>query len=348
MSNRDDYLGEQLTHAVLQRRQRDASDRHRRAMDQVSDFLDTQQEMGDELSTGLVVLRRQRGELDTMQQTEGDTSILASLVRPFTARRSALARRSIAEGLLRQHQRISVRLAEATAFSDELKLSALELQQEVDRLHRELGEALHNQRVAAQRVLDAERALAEIDSDLSPEQTARLRDRYEFDARTEAVSLELYRSAAELCRQHLPTARSLRDTVLKLHEEMAKTVLAAQHTVNSAGRQIQGLGLLADTPTVVRELQESLDQLNGAMAATQDYVRRSTAFLSQELPHISALIRAESEASELALEAELTQLDRQRAIRDAEAALREAAQEEIESLLDPAGKYLRAPDAGPE
>src|SRR5690606_8504389 len=133
------YLGEQLTHAVLQRRQREVADRHRRAMGQVSDLLESQKQIGGELSRGLTVLRTQRTELDRIEQQQTDSSLLASLVRPFTARRSALARRSIAEGLLRQYEQVSVRLREATAFSDELKLCALELQQEVDRLHRELG-----------------------------------------------------------------------------------------------------------------------------------------------------------------------------------------------------------------
>ena len=335
MSEGQHYLGEQLSHAVLQRRQRDVADRHRRAMGQVSELLDTQKQIGRELSSGLATLRRQRGELDRMEQQDSDPSLLASLVRPFTARRSALARRSIAEGLLRQYEQVSVRLREATAFSDELKLCALELQQEVDRLHRALGEALHNQRVAAARVLELEAALQEIaeDPSLLPEEQARRRDRFEFDARTEAVALELHKAAAELCRQHLPPARALRDTVLQLHEEMGQYVLSATHTVNAAGRRIQGLGMLADAPIVVQELQESLDELNEAMEATADYVERSSHLIAEVLPHLSARVLAEAEATEAALEIELAAIDRERARNDAEAALREAAQAEIESLL---------------
>ncbi|HHO52427.1 MAG TPA: hypothetical protein ENK18_16550 [Deltaproteobacteria bacterium] len=335
MSDRQHYLGEQLSHAVLQRRQREVAERHRRAMGQVSELLDNQKQIGRELSSGLTTLKRQRSELDRMEQQETDSSLLASLVRPFTARRSALARRSIAEGLLRQYEQVSVRLREATAFSDELKLCALELQQEVDRLHRELGEALHNQRVAAERVLQLEEALVEVDEDASlrPEEQARRRDRFEFDARTEAVSLELYKAAAELCRQHIPPARALRDTVLQLHEEMAQYVLSATHTVNAAGRRIQGLGMLADAPIVVQELQESLDELNLAMEATADYVERSSHLIAEVLPHLSARVQAESEATEAALEMELAAIDRERSRVHAERTLREAAQDEIESLL---------------
>lgn len=335
MSDRQNYLGEQLSHAVLQRRQREVAERHRRAMGQVSELLDSQKQIGRELSSGLTTLKRQRSELDRMEQQETDPSLLASLVRPFTARRSALARRSIAEGLLRQYEQVSVRLREATAFSDELKLCALELQQEVDRLHRELGEALHNQRVAAERVLQLEEALTEIDEDASlrPEEQARRRDRFEFDARTEAVSLELHKAAAELCRQHLPPARALRDTVLQLHEEMAQYVLSATHTVNAAGRRIQGLGMLADAPIVVQELQESLDELNLAMEATADYVERSSHLIAEVLPHLSSRIQAETEATEAALEMELAAIDRERSRVHAERTLREAAQHEIETLL---------------
>ena len=345
MSDRQTYLGQQLTHAVLQRRQREVAERHRKAMGQVSELLDTQNQIGRELATGLTTLKRQRGELDAMEESDTDTSLLASLVRPFTARRSALARRSIAEGLLKQYERVSLRLREATAFSDELKLCALELQQEVDRLHRELGEALHNQRVAAQRVIEAEQALQQVTEDpsYSPEEAARLRDRFEFDARTEAVALELYKAAAELCRQHLPPARALRDTVLQLHEEMAQYVLSATHTVNAAGRRIQGLGMLADAPIVVQELQESLDELNLAMQATADYVERSSELIAEVLPHLSARVQAEAEASEAVLEMELAQIDRERSRVQAEKALREAAQDEIESLLNPAALHDREP-----
>ncbi|MBX2800355.1 MAG: hypothetical protein KTR31_21930 [Myxococcales bacterium] len=335
MSDRQNYLGEQLSHAVLQRRQREVAERHRRAMGQVSDMLDSQKQIGRELADGLVTLRKQRSELDHMENQESDGSLLASLVRPFTARRSALARRSIAEGLLRQYEQVSVRLREATAFSDELKLCALELQQEVDRLHRELGESLHNQQVAARRVLELEDALQEVDEDasLTPEEQARRRDRYSFDARTEAVALELHKAAAELARQHLPSARALRDTVLKLHEEMAQYVLSATHTVNAAGRRIQGLGMLADAPIVVQELQESLDELNEAMQATADYVERSSLLIAEVLPHLSARVQAETEATEAALEVELLAVDRDRAKADAERALRDSAQAEIDNLL---------------
>jgi hypothetical protein len=234
-----------------------------------------------------------------------------------------------------RYEAVSVRLREATAFSDELKLTALELQQEVDRLHRELGEALHNQRVAAQRVLHAQASLDALDDDpeLSPEAKDRRRDRFAFGLRTETVALDLHKAAAEHCRNHLPAARSLRDTVLQLHEEMAAYVLGATHTVNAAGRRIQGLGMLADAPTVVTELQESLDALQEAMEATAAYVETSQDMVAKVLPELSARVAAAGEASAAITTADLRALDREKRRAMAERALRDAAEEEIADLL---------------
>jgi len=329
------YLGEQLTHALLQRRREEVSTRHQRAVHRVDRLMVTQQTLGRELGAGLDELQQTRGELQELEAAANDDSLLATLVRPFTARRTALQRKSVAEGLIKQYEKVSVRLREATAFSDQLKLTALELQQEVDRLHRELGEALHNQRVAATRVLELEDALAQLEADpeLSPEARDRRRDRFTFDLRTEAVALDLYEAAAGHCRTHLPAARSLRDTVLRLHEEMAEYVLSATHTVNAAGRRIQGLGMLADAPVVVAELQASLDELNQAMQATQDYVESSQALIAEVLPELSARVAAEAEASSAVLRSELDEVDRAKSRAMAERALREAAEDEIRELL---------------
>jgi len=332
---RRNYLGEQLTYAMLQRRREEVSTRHQRAVGRVDRLLVTQETLGRELGDGLDTLSQTRGELQELEAAANDTSLLATLTRPFTARRTALQRRSVAEGLIQQYEKVSVRLREATAFSDELKLTALELQQEVDRLHRELGEALHNQRVAATRVLELEDVLAELERDpeLSAEVKDRRRDRYTFDLRTEAVALDLYKAAAEHCRTHLPAARSLRDTVLRLHEDMAEYVLSATHTVNAAGRRIQGLGMLADAPVVVAELQASLDELNQAMQATADYVESSQSLIAEVLPQLSAKVAAQAEASAAVLHSELEHIDREKSRALAERALRDAAEDEIRDLL---------------
>lgn len=333
--SRTKFLGEPLTHAVLQRRREQVQQRHGRALIEVDRMLETQRTIGQELRVGIASLGASKGELARLESEASDGSLLATLVRPFTARRTALARRSITEGLVAQYEQVSVRLREATAFSDELKLTSLELQQEVDRLHRELGEALHNQRAAAQRILELQGALDALDTDdaLSPEERERRRDRFGFDARTETVALELFKAAAEHCRTHLPAARSLRDTVLRLHEEMAAYVLGATHAVNAAGRRIQGLGVLADAPSVVAELQESLEALDAAMQATASYVESSQALIAKVLPELSAKLEAEAEAGSAVLDSELKVLGREAQRELAERALRDAAEDEIASLL---------------
>ena len=55
----------------------------------------------------------------------------------------------------------------------------------------------------ARRLAGARARRQEVDEDasLTPEEQARRRDRYSFDARTEAVALELHKAAAELARQ---------------------------------------------------------------------------------------------------------------------------------------------------
>jgi len=328
------YLGDALTHALLQRRREEVQERHQRALADVTSHLTTQQAIATELDQGMRSLSTHRDELARLESEASDGSLLAALVRPFTARRTALARRSVTEALVQRYEAVSVRLREATAFSDELKLTALELQQEVDRLHRELGEALHNQRVAAQRVLAAQEALdALAHEDLSPEARARRQDRFAFDLRTETVALDLFAAAAEHCRSHLPAARALRDTVLRLHEEMAAYVLGATHTVNAAGRRIQGLGMLADAPTVVTELQESVDALHEAMAATAAYVESSQDLMARVLPELSARVAAAGEAASAITVSDLHGLDRERRRAMAERALRDAAEEEIATLL---------------
>jgi hypothetical protein len=334
MSDRREYLGEKLTHARLHRRREEIQERHGQAISQVNTLLSTQKSIGDELGNGLTTLKEQGQELDRLRVAESDNSLLSTLVRPFTSRRTALARRSVAEGLLAHYEKTSTRLREATAFSDELKLCALEMQQEVDRLHRELGQGLHNQRLAAERMLECERGLEELDAlTLTDEQRARRQDRYTFDLRTEAVALQLFKSSADQCRQHLEPARALRDTVLQLHEDMAQYVLSATHTVNAAGRRIQGLGMMADAPIVVQELQESLNELNQAMEATQHYIENSRKLIEEVLPDLSAKIDAENESDVASLVGSLEAVDRARSRQLAEQALRDAAESEIDDLL---------------
>ena len=302
-------------------------------MERVNTLVRTQHQLGGQLAEGLTTLQGRSEELKRLQ--EEDSGLLATLVRPFTARRSALARKSVTEELLAVYEKTGVRLREATAFADELRLCALELQQEVDRLHRDLGHALHNEQVAARRVLEAEEgldALAE-DASLDPATRERRMDRFTFDLKTEAVQLELYQVAASQCRQHIEPARALRDTVLQLHEDMARYVIKATHTVNASGRRIQGLGMMADAPLVVHELQESLDELANAMQATEAYIQSSRKLVEEVLPDLTADLDAQDEVEIAHLTSSLEQVDRARAHNLAEQALRDAAEAEIDELL---------------
>jgi hypothetical protein len=335
MSHDDPTRTEPMTVARLQRRQAEVQDRHRRAVGKVGTLLETQRRVGSELTAGLEELAQQRAQLDAIERQESGGGMVAALVRPLVGRRNALARRSIAVGLLERYEQVSVRLREAVAFSDDLKLSALELQAEVDALHRDLLHAVDQERLCAARILDLEAGLAEIevDASISAEQRDRLRDRYTFDLRTESVSLSLHGAAASLCRQHLEPARALRDTVLRLHEEMSQYVLQATHTVNAAGRKIGALGVLADAPAVVSELQQSLEALGLAIEATSQWIDRSQKFVQDVLPDLSSKLKAEAEATEQALATELRARDREHTRREAERALKRAAEAEIAMLL---------------
>lgn len=327
------YIGDQLTHATLARRRDEIQARHKRAMTQVHELYGTQVELSTELGDGLGRMRVQGDELQRIQEEEAASGLFATLRRTFAGRRSALARRSVAEALLAQYETVSVRLREATAFSDDLKLCALEMQDEVDKLHRDLAAALHNQKLAAERVLEIEEELVGLDGDHSPE-AERRRDQLTFDLRTEGVALDLFAASGDQCQQHLDPARKLRDTVLELHEDMAKYVLTATHTVNAAGRRIQGLGMMADAPIVVGELQASIEELNTAMEATADYIEQSRHLIAEVLPELADRLEREAAMDAMSTAGSLEQVSRERARKLAERTLQEKAAAEIDAFLN--------------
>ncbi len=329
------YVGDQLTHATLAKRREEVQSRHQRALGQVSDLYSTQQEISDELGKGLERMKNHGEELDRIREEESQTGFIASIMRPFTARQRVLARKSVAEALLAQYETVSVRLREATSFSDDLKLCALEMQDEVDRLHRDHAAAIHNKKLAAQRVLDIEAELASLESDssLNAAERARRHDQLTFELRTETIALDLFDASAIQCKQHLEPARTLRDTVLELHEDMAKYVLSATQTVNAAGRRIQGLGMMADAPVVVSELQASIEELNVAMEATAEYVESSRHMIAEVLPELSRRLEAEAAMDAAETADSLEEVSRERSRTMAERALRDAAQAEVDEWL---------------
>lgn len=330
--SRPAYVGDQLTHATLAKRREEVQSRHKRALGQVNNLYSAQHDIADELGSGLKRMRSHGDELDRIQDEESAGGLIATLMRPFTTRRVALARRSVAEALLTQYESVSVRLREATAFSDDLKLCALEMQDEVDRLHRDMAAAVHNQKLAAQRVLDLEAELLQLEQAAGPEADRR-RDQLTFEVRTEAVALDLFGASSLQCTQHLEPARTLRDTVLELHEDMARYVLSATHTVNAAGRRIQGLGMMADAPVVVSELQASIEELNSAMEATAEYVEQSRHMIAEVLPELSKRLEMEAALDAQETAGSLEQVSRERSRHLAESALRDAASAEVDDWL---------------
>jgi hypothetical protein len=319
---------------VLQRRRDEIHARHQDALSTVERLVETQNQLGKALDTELTNLKQHEAQLHELEAHEGQDTMLAGLLRRFTNRRAILGRKSVAEGLLRQYELASVRLRQASAFSDELRLTALEMQDQVDQLHGSRVEAAGNQRLCAERILQLERDLQAAEQSPGPEaERARRVDQLTFELRTETLNLELFKAAERLSQESLSPSRALRDTVMELHEGMAGYVLNAGGAVDSAGRRIQALGMAADAPTVVAELQESLTDLSTAMDVTQAYVEQTQLLLTEVLPDLSSGIRHELETRSLLLTSELGDVSREVARSLADQKLKEHAEAEVEAWL---------------
>ncbi len=328
-----------ITAGGLLARQQADRERGTELVQRVGALAQEQRTLSEGLQRDLAALQASGGELDALQ-VAASGGMLDALVRRFRRRQEILARRSAAEGLLVRYEAVSTRLQRASAFSDELQLCALELQAEVDRLHHAMGLDARRARVAAERLLGLEEQVQDLE-DLHGRgsddgETARRLDASRFALRTTALTLELSEAGVTLGRQQLAPARELRDTVQGLHEEMAAFVLAASTTANAAGHRIQALGMAADAPVVVTELQESLAELGHAMESTEAYVAQARRLMDQVLPDLSARLAAQSETQDVAARLAATDeasLSREDARRLAERALRDEAMAEVESWL---------------
>ncbi len=331
------YRGETPTESELNTRREEIHKRQEKALGKVEELVTTQRELGEALDGELGRMREHQHTLDDLEKRESDDSLLGALVRRFSSRQAILGRKSVAEGLLKQYELTSMRLRQATAFSDELRLVALELQEQVDLLHRGRVESMGNHRTAAQRVLKLELELEKLEAgagDLSTEERARQVDAFTFLLRRESLNMELFRAAAQLSQDSLEPTRALRDTVMELHEGMAGYVMQAGSAVDAAGRKIQALGMAADAPVVVGELQESLAQLGSAMEVTQSYVEQTQQLLNRVLPDLSSRVADEIENRNLLLTSTLEDVSRERARVMADRALRDAADAEVETWLE--------------
>lgn len=305
---------------------------HKRRLGDVDRLARAQQEMGEALSADLQRLQDQGEAVGELDQG-ASASLLDAIVRRFTRRRQLLERRSATESLVARYEAVSTRLRRASAFTDELRLTALELQAEVQQLHADIDQAHHDARLAARRVLDLESAIQAAEAGDAANQD-RLLDTLRFELRHEGQNLQLFQTLAELCERHVEPARSLRDTVQRLHEEMQAFVLAATGTVDAAGRRIQALGAAADAPLVVEELRQSLHELQDAMQATETYLTHTRRLIAHTLPELSARISADTQAEHVALTADIAELDRARTTAAAERELRLQALAEVNAVLD--------------
>ncbi|MCO4771859.1 MAG: hypothetical protein KDA24_17640 [Deltaproteobacteria bacterium] len=317
-------------HAETLAREREILTRHKDAVGQVDRFALKQKSVADELDRELSSLLHQGENLDVIEQRQRETGFLASITRRFTARSELLARRSVAEKLLHHYQQVNGRLASAARLVDELRLTALELQEDVDRLHVELEEATDEEVRLAARIGALEDELDAITEDPS---AARRIDQLMFEERTATTDLSLWEARARISRQGLQPARKLRDVVLKLHEDMAQYVTAATGTVQEAGRRIAALGAAADAAVVVSELQSSVEDLRHAVEATETYLRSTKDLYLHILPDLTAELEAHYATQDEALPKVSGAIGREEARSQAEAALVEAAEAELAQLL---------------
>lgn len=318
------------THAETLAREREVLKRHRAAVAQVDRLAVQQKQVGDELDRELAGLLEHGSALDTIEQRQRETGFLATLTRRFTARSELLARRSVAERLLRRYEAVNARLTDATAFVDELRLTSLELQQEVDRLHSELATSTAEEVRLARRIDAIE---GELDAIVEQPNAAQRIDQLMFEERVVATDVAVWTANARIARQGLEPARVLRDHVLQLHDDVARYVGVARGTVRDAGNRIQALGAAADAAVVVSELQSSLDDLRHAVQATEMYLRSTQDLYTRVLPELTANLEAHYATQSVSLTGVAPVSSRELARECAEQALVEAAEAELAQLL---------------
>lgn len=320
-------------HANLEQARRAQRARATEARARVDVLVQRHDTVSRSLESELGTLQDQGRALETLEAEARDTSFLTVLRRRLRGRTTALERRSATEGLLRRYEAVDTRVREAAAFCDELELEARRLQRDVAALHDELQQAESSRRQAATRLLELELELERARADDSLHQNARDQqvDALEFEVRTAAVHLDLHEAMATLTRQHLGPTRDLRDLVQRLHGELARFVLAATATTSQAGRRIQALGLAADAPAVVVELQESLQDLQQASEDTVQYIATSRQLVERVLPDLTRRIEASSLAPAVR---RIEDVDMARARARAEEALRLVAAAEVDTFLE--------------
>lgn|GEM_PF-1422378 len=306
--------------------------RHEHTIERVGALVREQRSLTTAIADDISALRKDGDTLQQLEKVEQEeTGILNSLARRLGRRGRMLERRTVAVRLQEQYTHVHTTLRKASAFADELRLCAAELAQEVDRLHADVEESLAASVDAEARVAEIEAELAELVAANNPSDLRHI-DRLTFERSDLQTAASLHEAKARLCSQEVEPARKLRETVHALHQEMAHYVLNASSSIEGSGRRIQALGLAADAPVVISELQAGLDQLDLAMTATEAYLDQAHDMLTRVLPELSEHIRVQGDRAALDLETGLA------AIRDAKSAhatdtdLRAAALAEVELL----------------
>jgi hypothetical protein len=328
------YQGSALSQAELQERNEALEKTHRAALAQVEGLVHGQKAVSKSLNSGISRMQAQGRELDDLQRQAAEEGLVAALARAFSRRSRVLARRSLSESLVGVHEQAVVDLRRASAVADRLKRCAAELQQEVEQLATDVRTSSENMKLAAERVLALEKEMDTVveDAGIGGADREQLLDTLSYQERVVSADLDLFRAHAEICRQQLEPARKLRDTVLTMHEEMARFVVGASASVNGAGRKVQALGMAADAATVVMELQESLRHLDEAVSQTAHHLTQADDLLTRVLPDLNAQLDARQSVRSLSFEADLEHISRERARMLADRALRVAAEAEVDSL----------------
>jgi hypothetical protein len=276
--------------ADLQGRQHALAERQAASVGRVAALAERHRALGSSLTEGISELE---GCSQRLAETTEPVGGLSRLWRPFTTRRTALARKSASAALRAQYEQVATRLREALAFTDELALAAADLQAEVERLHREHADAGATRAAAQARLDAAEGELAR----LGPDDALR-RDQLAFAVRGERAAIGRIDLAERLAAEHLGPARTLRDTALSLHEHMAGYVTSASRVVDRAGGRVAVVGLLADAPGVLADLHATVRDLEAALAAAEQFVSESQRLLTQTLPELTtdAVLLASAQA----------------------------------------------------
>ena len=306
--------------------------KHETTLARVGGLVEGQKSLTSTLAGEIASIREDGDRLQQLESAaSSDPGLLGSISRRLGRRSRMLERRTVAGRLHEQYAEVHTTLRKASAFADELRLCAVELAVEVDQLHGDVETSLAaavtlEARIAA---IDAElEALA--GSEKAHEQRAV--DKLNFERADTRTGVDLLEAKAQLCAREVEPVRALRQTVQAMHHEMAQYVLHASASVEGSGRRIQALGLAADAPIVISELQAGLDQLDLAMSATETYLDQAHEMLTRILPELSEQIRLQGSRSALELEAGLSAIERARTHTASDADLKAAALAEVELL----------------